>query len=89
VAVKLFSDRVPGREAVATIIPIRGNLEHLDAQITPAIMAVLRNAFVEGLSSSLSSTPPPVANKDEGVVRPLVHALKKDEPRPVKAQPKK
>jgi hypothetical protein len=30
-AVKIFSDRVEGRNAVATLIPIRGNLEHLEA----------------------------------------------------------
>jgi hypothetical protein len=88
VAVKIFSDRVPNRNAVAALIPIRGNIEHLDVQVTPAIMAVLRNAFVEGLSSSLAETPPPVSPEKQGVVRQAINALKKDNKAPVKAQPK-
>src|SRR6185369_7817339 len=42
VAVKLFSDRVPGRNAVAAIIPIHGDLKNLQVQLTPTILAVLR-----------------------------------------------
>ncbi|MGZ7022994.1 MAG: hypothetical protein ACXVJ3_17290, partial [Ilumatobacteraceae bacterium] len=43
VAIKIFSDRVPGRNAVAAVIPIHGDLKNPDVQIVPAIMAVLRN----------------------------------------------
>ena len=60
VGVKILSDRVPGRNAVAAIIPIHGDLKKPDVQLVPAVLAVVRNAFVEGLSSSLTNVPPPV-----------------------------
>ena len=89
VAVKILSDRVPGRNALATVIPIHGDLKHLEIQKMPAIMAVLRNAFVEGLSASLSNVPPPVANQHQGVFRQARQALSRRNKQPVKAQPKK
>jgi hypothetical protein len=58
VAVKLFSDRVPNRNAVATVIPIKGTLTGPDAQLWPSIFGVLRNAFVEGLTSGYAHLPP-------------------------------
>ncbi len=87
VGVKLLSDRVPGRHAVATIIPIHGDLHHPNVQVVPAIMAVLRNAFVEGLSASLTNVPPPVASKKQGVITQARQALGKKHKQPVKAQP--
>lgn len=89
VAVKIFSDRVPGRNAVAAVIPIHGDLKNPDFQTTPAIMAVLRNAFVEGLSASLTDVPPPVAEKHEGFFTQARRALSKKHKEPVKAQPEK
>jgi hypothetical protein len=59
VAVKLFSDRVPNRNAVATVIPIKGTLTGPDVQLWPSIFGVLRNAFVEGLTSGYANLPPP------------------------------
>jgi len=59
VAIKLFSDRVPNRNAVATVIPIKGTLTGPDVQLWPAIFGVLRNAFVEGLTSGYAHLPPP------------------------------
>jgi len=58
-AVKLFSDRVPNRNAVATVIPIKGTLTGPDVQLWPSIFGVLRNAFVEGLTSGYAHLPPP------------------------------
>jgi hypothetical protein len=89
VAVKILSDRVPGRHALATVIPIHGDLRHLDVQVTPAIMGVLRNAFVEGLSASLSNVPPPLAEKKQGFFRQARQALTKKNKQPVRAQPRK
>ena len=88
VAVKLFSDRVPGRNAVATIIPIHGDLKKPDFQLVPTVLAVLRNAFVEGLSSSLSNVPPPVDQKG-GFFHQARQALSKKSQHPIEAQPKK
>jgi hypothetical protein len=58
-AVELFSDRVKDRNAVATIIPIKGTLNGPNVELWPAIFGVLRNAFVEGLTSGYAHLPPP------------------------------
>jgi len=88
VAVKISSDRVQGRNAVAAIIPIHGDLKKPDVQLVPTILAVLRNAFVEGLSSSLSNVPPPVDQKG-GFFHQARQALSKKSKQPIEAQPKK
>ncbi len=87
VAVKIFSDRVPGRNAVAAIIPIHGDLTHPDLQLLPTILAVLRNAFVEGLSSSLTNVPPTVGKG--GFFHQARQALSKKSQKPIEAEPKK
>lgn len=56
-AIKLFSDRVPDRNAVATVIPIKGTLAGPDVDLWPAIFGVMRNAFVEGLTSGYARLP--------------------------------
>jgi hypothetical protein len=82
----LFSDRVPGRNAVVTVVPIKGRLDHPDLQLWPTILGVVRNAFVEGIASGFAHVPPPEAEKKEGPVTQAKHALDKDEG-PPKAQP--
>ena len=57
-AVKLFSDRVHDRNAVATVLPIKGTLTAPDLQLWPAIFGVMRNAFIEGLTSGYAHLPP-------------------------------
>ena len=57
-AIKLFSDRVPNRNAVVTVIPIKGTLTGPDIKLWPAIFGVMRNAFVEGLTSGYAFLPP-------------------------------
>lgn len=84
-AVKVFSDRVPGRNAVATVVPIKGTLNGPDVQVWPTIFGVMRNAFVEGLTSGYAHLPPVTADKREGVVTQGVKALSGSEP--PKAQP--
>ncbi|MBC8131966.1 MAG: DUF748 domain-containing protein [Deltaproteobacteria bacterium] len=85
-AVEFASDRVPGRNAVVTTVPIKGNLTNPDIQLWPAVLGVIRNAFVQGLASGFSNVPPPTADKKEGVLTQAKNALKKDEG-PPKAQP--
>jgi hypothetical protein len=63
----LFSDRVPGRNAVATTIPIQGRVDQPDVQIWPTILGVLRNAFVEGICASFAHLPPPASPEEESV----------------------
>ena len=85
-ALDLFSDRVPGRNAVATVVPIKGRLDDPKAQVWPTVLSVVRNAFVQGISSGFASLPPPTAKEDQNVVEQTVNALQKDEG-PAKAQP--
>ena len=84
-AVKLLSDRVGERDAVATVVPIRGDLSKPDVQLWPAIIGVLRNAFVVGVTESYAHLPPPQAGEKQGPVKQLIKGLdKQDTPR---AQP--
>ncbi|MFL5260841.1 MAG: DUF748 domain-containing protein [Anaeromyxobacteraceae bacterium] len=57
-ALKILSDRVPGRNAVATTIPLEGDLTKPDTKLWPTIMGVVRNAFVSGLADSVDNLPP-------------------------------
>jgi hypothetical protein len=82
------SDKVEGRHAVATIIPIKGTISSPDVQVLPTILGIIRNAFVVALESGFANLPPPSAEKPQGVVTQTVKALKKDEG-PPKAQPTK
>jgi hypothetical protein len=86
VAVKIFSDRVPGRNAVSTIIPIHGDLKKPDVQLVPTVLAVLRNAFVEGLSASLTNVPPPQGQG--GILHQARQALSKESKQPIEAKQK-
>jgi hypothetical protein len=87
-ALDLFSDRVPGREAVATVVPIQGHLDDPDVQIVPTVLSILRNAFVEGISSGFSHLPPPISKDGEGLLSQASDALQKDKG-PAPAQPTK
>lgn len=85
-ALHIFSDRVPGRNAVATVIPIEGRLDQPDIQLWPTVLGVVRNAFVEGVSASFRNVPPEHADEKEGVLSQAKHAVEKDAG-PPKAQP--
>ena len=86
--VRMASDRVPDRNAVATTIPLKGKLTDPDVQLWPTILGVMRNAFVQGLASGFENLPPPTAEKKEGVLEQAKNAVKKDQG-PPKAQPSK
>jgi hypothetical protein len=86
VALDLFSDRVPGRDAVATVVPIQGHIDDPKAQVLPTVLSIVRNAFVEGISSGFSHLPPPRSDKKEGVLSQAADALKEGEG-PAAAQP--
>ena len=70
----IFSDRVPGRNAVATTIPIEGDLSNPKAQLWPTIFGVFRNAFVTGLANSLANLPPGGGDKGGGESKASVQA---------------
>ena len=85
-AVKIASDRVPERNAVATTIPIQGRLTNPDIQMWPAILGVVRNAFVAGLSSGFARLPPAKADEKQSPLTQAKEAVTKDNG-PPKAQP--
>lgn len=85
VAIKVFSDRVGDREAVATVIPLRGDITKPGIQLWPAVVGVLRNAFVIGVSESYSRLPPPEEKK--GPIKQLIEGLDKDKSPPAKPEP--
>jgi hypothetical protein len=85
-AIHLFSDRVPERNAVATVVPIEGRLTGPDVQLWPAVLGVVRNAFVAGVTSGFANLPPRTALKKESVPTQAKHALEKSNG-PPKAQP--
>ncbi len=53
----LYSDRVKGRNAVATVVPIRGDLEGPAIKLWPAVAGLLYNAYVNGLSAGFGGVP--------------------------------
>jgi hypothetical protein len=83
---ELFSDRVPDRNAVVTVIPIKGKLEAPDVQLWPTVLGVIRNAFVEGISSGFAHLPPRTAARPQGKIEQIERALDEDEG-PPDAQP--
>jgi hypothetical protein len=87
-ALKIFSDRVEGRNAVATTLPIEGKIESPDVQLWPTLFGVVRNAFVEGVTESYERLPPPRAQGREGVLKQAAESLNKQKNAP-KAQPEK
>lgn len=56
-ALHIFSDRVPGRNATAAVIPMEGTVNGPKPQLWPTIWGVLRNAFVAGIRSGFSQLP--------------------------------
>ena len=85
-ALDIVSDRVPGRNAVATTIPIKGRLDAPQVQVWPTILSTIRNAFVIGISSGFSNRPPPTSGEKQGVLEQAADALQEDKG-PAKAQP--
>lgn len=73
--VDLLSDRVPGRNAVSTVVPIEGNLSDPQIQLWPTIFGVFRNAFVQGIGTAFSHLPPPRANEPENVLEQATRAI--------------
>jgi hypothetical protein len=84
--VDVASDRVEARNAVATVVPIRGNLDKPDLQLVPAVLGVLRNAFVIGLADSFARLPPGTAAQKQDLLQQVKEALSPRKNAP-KAQP--
>ena len=54
---KLLSDRVPGRDATAALVPLQGSVSGPKPELWPTIWGVLRNAFVVGLEAGFAGLP--------------------------------
>ncbi len=86
VALGVLSDDVPGRDAVATVIPISGRITKPDIQVGVAVIGLIRNAFVQAVMESYSHLPPPRAGEEQNAVVQIVDGLNKEKG-PPKAQP--
>lgn len=71
----LAKDDIKGRDAVATVIPIKGTIDKPDVQIVPTILGVMRNAFVVGLASSFTNVPLQTAGERESIFTQAAQAL--------------
>jgi hypothetical protein len=87
-AIHLVSKQEGGDRKVATVVPLKGKVSDVHAQMVPTILGVIRNAFVEGLSSGFANLPPETAPKKEGVIKQTLKALKKGQG-PPDAQPER
>jgi hypothetical protein len=85
-AVHLVSQDEGGERRVATVIPLKGKVNDVHAQMVPTVLGAVRNAFVEGLASGFADLPPQTSEKKEGVIKQTIKALKKGEG-PPEAQP--
>jgi hypothetical protein len=85
-SVEVAQNDNPGRKDISTIVPVRGRLESPDVQLWPAVLGVVRNAFVEGLTSGFAHLPPPEAGHKQGALEQTKDALTKGKG-PPKAQP--
>lgn len=84
--IKLLSDRVPGRNAVATVLPISGTVKNPNADLWPTVFGVLRNAFVIAVTEGYSQLPPPQAQARQGPIQQALEALDSKKAAP-KVQP--
>jgi hypothetical protein len=85
IAFAVLKDEKKGR-VVATTLPLRGSLEQPDVQVWPAVLGVVRNAFVDSLEWGFGDLPIGTANKKEGIIDQTVKGLDKKQPGP-SAQP--
>jgi hypothetical protein len=53
----LLSDRGPEGNSLSIVIPIEGRLDTLDGHLWPTIMGIVRNGFVEGITSGFAHLP--------------------------------
>jgi hypothetical protein len=83
-----LSDDVPGRDAVAAVVPLKGSVKDPQAQLIPTLIGVVRNAFVVGLRSGFSHLPPQQSNDKESVVKQVKDGLDVQKGQP-EAQPTK
>jgi hypothetical protein len=77
--VGLASDRVPGRNGVATVIPIGGSVEKPKFDLWPALLVMLHNAYQAGLPKDFSHEPvaPAGSQPKQGKVAQVTDALTK------------
>lgn len=85
-ALGVLSDGVPGKDTVATVIPISGRITKPDVQLGVAVIGVIRNAFVQGVVASYSHLPPPESGEGQGAIIQVIDGLNKDKG-PPRAQP--
>jgi len=87
-ALDFLSDDVPGRKAVTTVVPLKGKVDNVQAQLAPTLIGVVRNAFVVSLQSGFSHLPPREAGNKESIIKQVKDGLNEQKGQP-EAQPAK
>jgi hypothetical protein len=75
----MVSDRVPGRNGIASVIPISGSVNDPKVELWPALLVLLHNAYQAALPKDFSheSPVPPGSTPSEGKVGQVADALTK------------
>jgi hypothetical protein len=74
-ALDFVSDRVEDRNALATIVPIVGELEDPGVQLWPTLLGLLYNAFIRGVTAGYANLPPATAAERRPVATQAYEAL--------------
>ena len=75
----MASDRVPGRNGIASVIPISGSVNDPKVDLWSALLVLLHNAYQAGLPRDFSHEPPipPGTKPTQGKVGQVANALTK------------
>lgn len=91
-ALKITSDRVPGRNATIAVIPLKGTIKGPHVELWPTILSVLRNSYVAAIEGGFAHVPEETSPQKQGLVRQAAQAFNprkfpKAQPQKGKAQP--
>lgn len=85
-AISVLANKEDGRKTIGTTLPVKGTLTEPSPQLWPAILGVVRNAFVDSIEWGFSDLPTPTSS-EKGPFKQAVEALDKKNDAP-KAQPR-
>lgn len=74
------------RGTVATLVPFRGELDSPDIQLWPAVLGVVRHAFIQSLLQGFANLPPK-SEQDRGLIDQAARALNPKSKNPIRAEP--
>jgi hypothetical protein len=85
-AISVLANKEDGKKTIGTTLPVKGTLTEPSPQLWPAILGVVRNAFVDSIEWGFSDLPTPTSS-EKGPLKQATEALDKKNDGP-KAQPR-